>query len=177
MRLLLGILVALAVAPVVWAQDVIQAGPAKAVCVVQPTQGNQCHGTVWFETLPDGQVKVTAAISGLNPNQKHAIHVHEFGDITSNDGTSLGGHYNPEHHEHGLPTQEMRHAGDLGNLTADAQGNADYTITVDNMTIMEKNAILGRGIVVHAKMDDGGQPTGNAGPRIGVGVIGLAKSE
>jgi len=30
---------------------------------------------------------------------------------------------------------------------------------------------------VHAKEDDGGQPTGNAGARIGQGVIGIAKSE
>jgi superoxide dismutase, Cu-Zn family len=176
MRILLSILVALCVAPLAQGQGMMDMGVTKAVCVVQPTKGNECHGVVWFETLPDGKVKVTAKISGLRPNQKHAIHVHEFGDITSEDGTSLGGHYNPEHHEHGLPTQEMRHAGDLGNLTADAEGNADYTITVDNMTLVDKDAIIGRGVVVHEKVDDGGQPTGNAGARIGVGVIGVAKS-
>lgn len=120
-------------------------------------------------------MKVSAKISGLTPNQKHAMHVHEFGDITSDDGSSLGGHYNPEHHEHGLPEQEHRHAGDLGNLQADGEGKADYTLTVDNMTIMDKNAVIGRGIVIHAKPDDGGQPTGNAGDRIGVGVIGIAQ--
>ena len=30
----------------------------------------------------------------------------------------------------------------------------------------------GASIIVHAKKDDGGQPTGNAGGRIGCGVIG-----
>jgi len=29
---------------------------------------------------------------------------------------------------------------------------------------------------VHAKVDDGGQPTGNAGGRIAQGVIGVAKA-
>jgi len=44
------------------------------------------------------------------------------------------------------------------------------------MSVMGKNAVIGRGIVIHAKPDDGGQPTGNAGDRIGVGVIGVTKS-
>jgi Cu-Zn family superoxide dismutase len=176
MRYLLSILVALSCLPLVQAQEKHDHGRPKAVCVVQPTKGNICRGEVWFTTLPDGKVKVTADISGLTPNQQHAMHVHEFGDITGEDGLTTGGHYNPEHHEHGLPDQEHRHAGDLGNLTADAEGHADYTITVDNMTVMGKNAVIGRGIVVHAKPDDGGQPTGNAGDRIGVGVIGITKS-
>jgi Cu/Zn superoxide dismutase len=35
--------------------------------------------------------------------------------------------------------------------------------------------VLGRGLVVHAGPDDGGQPVGNAGARIAVGVIGVAQ--
>jgi Cu-Zn family superoxide dismutase len=146
-----------------------------AVCVVEATEGNKCQGTVHFQTLPDGKVKVTAKISGLNPNQEHAIHVHEFGDVTDLSGKSAGGHYNPENKPHGLPPSKERHAGDLGNLEADGQGRAEYSLTVDNLTVMGKNAVIGRAIVVHAKPDDGGQPTGNAGDRIGVGVIGIAK--
>lgn len=30
-------------------------------------------------------------------------------------------------------------------------------------------------MIVHAKEDDGGQPTGNAGDRIAAGVIGISK--
>lgn len=186
MKFLVAVLAATAAcgfAPVSLAQDQhshdhdhAHAHATKAVCVVTPTQGNKCKGVVTFETLEDGQVKITAKISGLTPNQKHAMHVHEFGDITGPDGMTTGGHYNPEGHEHGLPEQEKRHAGDFGNLQADAEGNADFTLTVDNLTITEKNAVIGRGIVIHAKPDDGGQPTGNAGDRIGVGVIGVTKS-
>ncbi len=149
----------------------------KAICVVQPTEGNKCHGTVYFEAVEGGKVKVTAKISGLKPNQKHAIHIHEFGDVTDLSGKSAGGHYNPDQLPHGLPPAEKRHAGDLGNLTANADGQAEYSLTVNNISIGgHKNPILGRAIVVHADEDDGGQPTGNAGARIGFGVIGVAKS-
>ncbi len=152
------------------------ATPTKAICVVVPTEGNECHGTVTFEAEDGGKVKVTASISGLKANQKHAIHIHEFGDITDLTGKSAGGHYNPAGKPHGLPPSEDRHAGDLGNLQADANGHAAYTLTVDNVSIGDGHSVLGRAIVVHALPDDGGQPTGNAGGRIGFGVIGIAKA-
>lgn len=146
-----------------------------AVAVMVPTQGNTTRGTVRFEQADTG-VTVTAEISGLTPGAQHAIHVHEFGDLTAPDGTSAGGHYNPEGHDHGLPEQQARHAGDLGNLTADEQGNAHYEITVDNITVAGMtNPVIGRGVIIHAQTDDGGQPTGNAGARISMGVIGVTK--
>jgi Cu-Zn family superoxide dismutase len=47
----------------------------------------------------------------------------------------------------------------------------------DSITINgAKNPILGRGVIVHAKLDDGGQPVGNAGARVACGVIGWANS-
>ena len=57
---------------------------------------------------------------------------------------------------------------------ADASGHADYEITVNNASLTGRNPVLGRGVIVHAKQDDGGQPTGNAGSRIAQGVIGIA---
>jgi Cu-Zn family superoxide dismutase len=152
------------------------ASPSKAICVVVPAEGSSCRGVVTFQSTDDGKVKVTASISGLTANQKHAIHVHEFGDITDLSGKSAGGHFNPENLPHGLPPAANRHAGDLGNLQADGAGKASYELTVDNISIASKNAILGRAIVVHALPDDGGQPTGNAGGRIGFGVIGIAQT-
>lgn len=131
-----------------------------------------------FSELDDGKVKIVADISGLTANGKHAIHIHEFGDISAADGTATGGHYNPEGHDHGLPDSKMRHAGDFGNLEADADGKAKFELTVDNLTLNgAKNPILGRGMIIHAGPDDGGQPTGNAGARIAQGVIGVAKAE
>jgi superoxide dismutase, Cu-Zn family len=148
----------------------------QAVAVLHPTQGNKAHGTVRF-TQEGNSVKVVAHVEGLSPGQKHAIHVHEFGDCSSTDANSAGSHYNPEKHEHGLPDKDQRHAGDLGNLQADASGKAHLELTVNNITIAgNKNPVIGRAVIVHAKADDGGQPVGNAGARIACGVIGAANT-
>jgi Cu-Zn family superoxide dismutase len=144
-----------------------------AVAILHPTSGQQCHGIVHFIQEGDS-VKVVADIEGLGPNQKHAFHIHQYGDCTSPDATSAGSHYNPEGHQHGLPTTENRHAGDLGNVQSDAEGKAHYELTVDNISIAgSKNPIIGRSVIVHAKVDDASQPTGNAGGRIACGVIGV----
>ena len=165
------LLVAATAAVTAWA--VSTAG--RAVCVIRPTAGHAVHGTVEF-TQVMSKVRIVADLDGLEPNSVHAIHIHEFGDVSCNDGKCAGGHYNPEGHPHGLPPAPKRHAGDLGNLRADASGHAHYEIIVSNVTIDgERNPVLGRAVVVHAKADDGGQPTGNAGGRIGFGVIGLAR--
>ena len=147
---------------------------AQAVAVLHPTTGQHCHGVVRF-TQDGDSVKVVADLEGLAPDQKHAFHIHQYGDCTSSDGMSAGGHYNPEGHQHGLPDSDKRHAGDLGNVQADSEGKAHYEITVSNISIQgPKNPILGRAVIVHTKPDDGGQPVGNAGARIACGVIGVA---
>jgi len=146
----------------------------KAVAVIHPTAGNSAKGTVWF--MQEGsKVKIVADVEGLTPGAKHAIHVHQYGDCSSPDGKSAGGHYNPAGHKHGKPGKGERHAGDLGNLTADDKGKAHYELTVDNISIIgSTNPILGRGLIVHAGEDKFVQPTGGAGARIGCGVIGVA---
>jgi len=147
-----------------------------AVAVLGAASASQVKGTARF-TQTAGGVAVVVDIEGLTPNQQHAIHVHEFGDCTAADALSAGTHYNPEGHPHALPAADHRHAGDLGNLQADAAGKAHYEITVTNCSIAgAKNPILGRAVIVHAKPDDGGQPVGNAGGRIACGVIGIAKA-
>ena len=145
---------------------------ASAVAMIAPTAGNAVKGAVTFYEMKDGSVHVVADLEGLAPGQQHAMHVHEKGDCSAPDGMSAGGHYNPEQHQHGLPPAEPRHAGALGNVTADAAGKAHYEITVQNISIQgAKNPIDGRAVIVHAKVDDGGQPVGNAGARLGCGVI------
>lgn len=152
------------------------ADPVNAVAVLHPTEGNKVKGWVKFEQTNAG-VKVTAHVEGLKPNSKHGFHIHEFGDCSAPDGTSAGGHYNPEGHEHALPDGKTRHAGDLGNLEANAQGMAHYEMVVANISVSgEKNPILGRGVIVHAQPDDGSQPVGNAGARLACGVIGVAQA-
>lgn len=148
------------------------------IAVLQPTKGNSASGIVNFRTLPDGKVQVSGRIAGLTPGSEHGFHIHQYGDERSADGSSLGDHYDPLHFDHAMPTTANRHAGDLGNIKADEQGVAEFEIIVDNISLSgQKSPIIGRGIVVHAKPDDGGQPSGNAGDRIAVGVIGVRNLE
>jgi Cu-Zn family superoxide dismutase len=152
------------------------AGLAEAVAVVRPTQGNRCAGVVHFADDAAG-VRVVGEFEGLTPNAKHAFHIHEFGDARGADGKNAGAHYNPGNHPHAGPDAAARHAGDLGNIEADASGRARYERLVVGITVAgDVHPILGRSVVVHAKEDDlATQPTGNAGDRIGVGVIGVAR--
>jgi superoxide dismutase, Cu-Zn family len=148
----------------------------KAVCVLYPTQGNQTNGVVTFNKTPDG-INVVADVHGLTKG-KHGFHIHQYGDCTSADGSSAGGHFNPDKMEHGGPMATMRHAGDLGNVEADASGNAHLNYTDKMISFEGKNSIIGRGIVVHLAEDDlHTQPTGAAGARVACGVIGIAKEE
>ena len=66
------------------------------------------------------------------------------------------------------------HSGDIGNVKLNSKGNGTLTITTDLWTLggkPDKN-ILGKSVIVHGGVDDfTTQPTGNAGTRIGCGVI------
>lgn len=151
-----------------------ETGPTKAVCVLHPTEGNSVNGIVTFTKTAEG-IKVIADVHGLTP-ARHGFHVHEFGDCSAPDGTSAGGHFNPEGTKHGAPTDVERHVGDLGNLEANEDGNAHYEWTDTFIALSGPHSIIGRGIIVHAGEDDlTSQPTGNAGARVACGVIGIAK--
>ncbi len=146
-----------------------------AVAVLSPTQGNEVHGTVRFTKVATG-VRVVADLTGLKPGE-HGFHVHEFGDATSADGMATGGHFNPMHEVHGGPSSEHRNEGDLGNITADASGHATLDYVDSKLAFDGTGSILGRSVVIHADRDDiAAQPSGNAGKRVAVGVIGIVKS-
>ncbi len=122
---------------------------------------------------------------GLEPNTIHALHIHEWGDLR--DGcTSAGGHFNPFEATHGGPgnTRSNRHVGDMGNIKVDAEGVAMGTYQDSLIKLTGKNSVIGRSVVLHEGEDDlglGPNPeslrTGNAGPRLCCGIIGLAPKE
>ncbi len=149
-------------------------GPTQAVCVLHPTEGNDVSGIVTFTKTAEG-IEVVAKVSGLTPG-KHGFHVHELGDCSVADGTSAGGHFNPEGTKHGAPSDNARHIGDLGNLEADDEGNAHYERTDTFLALSGPHSIVGRAIIVHAGEDDlTSQPTGAAGARVACGVIGITE--
>ncbi len=140
-----------------------------ASAVIKPTAGNACRGSVAF-TQQGGLVRVVIDLQGLRPGQLHAVHIHERGNCSAPD-SSAGDHYNPGNDDHGLPPSDRRHAGDLGNVLADASGNAHVERAVRNFSVRGKDPVLGRAVIVRAGADDGSQPSGNAGPSIGCGTI------
>ncbi len=149
---------------------------AEAIAVISPASASNCHGTVRFKQEGD-VVKMTADIEGLTPGAKHGFHIHEFGDCSAPDASSAGSHYDAAGTKHhGRPDEKMKHSGDMGNLEADANGKGHLELIFEGISIDGPAApIIGRAVIVHAKPDDFGQPVGNAGARIGCGVIGIMK--
>ena len=147
---------------------------SKAVCVVYPTQGNTVSGVITFTKIHGG-IKIVADLQGLSKG-KHGIHIHECGDCTAVDGSSAGGHFNPTAKSHGAPVDALRHAGDMGNIEADDSGIAHLEYVDNTISLDGQASIIGRSVIIHQNEDDlKTQPTGNAGPRIACGVIGIAK--
>jgi Cu-Zn family superoxide dismutase len=154
-------------------------GPDKntvsAVCRLESLSGSKVSGSVMFTPIGKGWIHMYATVHGLTPGT-HAIHIHEKGDCTSKDGMSTGGHWNPTGRKHGKWAQSdgAFHLGDIGNLEAGFDGTATLELTTDLWAIGGNglNNILGKAIIIHGGADDfTTDPTGNAGNRIGCGVI------
>lgn len=153
-------------------QDII------AVCELE--HGDGVTGTVLFMQRGDSPTLIQGKISGLEPGE-HGFHIHEFGDL-SQGCDSAGGHYNPDGVDHGDLAQG--HVGDLGNITANQQGIAEFSIVAKRISLVGDRSVVGRAVVVHAGVDDLGKggdeeslKTGNAGDRLACGVIALADTE
>lgn len=143
--------------------------------MMEPKSDSGVQGEVTF-TEENGEVKMMASFTGLSEGE-HAIHIHEKADCSADDGTSTGGHWNPTNEPHGKwGASEGYHKGDIGNFTADAEGNgmvefstSDWCIGCDDAT---KN-IVGKAVIVHQGTDDfTSQPSGAAGARVScTGII------
>lgn len=154
----------------------IVAATKKAVAVLK---GNSSvEGVVTLTQEDAGPTTVSVRVTGLAPG-KHGFHLHEYGD-TTNGCISTGAHFNPNGLTHGAPEDEIRHAGDLGNIVANADGVAEATIVDSQIPLSGPNSVVGRAFVVHEAEDDLGKgghelslTTGNAGGRLACGVVGL----
>ncbi|KAF3914845.1 hypothetical protein ABW20_dc0104399 [Dactylellina cionopaga] len=151
----------------------------KAVAVVRGD--SNVTGTVTFEQSSESSpTTITWEISGNDPNAERGMHIHTFGDNT-NGCTSAGPHFNPFSKEHGAPTDENRHVGDLGNIQTDKDGKSSGSTSDSLVKLIGPESVLGRTVVVHGGTDDLGKgghadskTTGNAGARPACGVIGIA---
>ncbi|MGF1509702.1 MAG: superoxide dismutase family protein [Myxococcota bacterium] len=146
-------------------------GPRTVSVEIQGKSGSELSGTASLTEQENG-VKVTVDLKNA-PAGMHGLHIHQKADCSADDGTSAGGHFSPTDAQHGLPTEQRKHLGDLGNIEVAEDGTGRKEITVEgaNLEPSDPRSFLGRSVIVHAQKDDGGQPTGNAGARIGCGEI------
>jgi len=154
-----------------------QAFAATAKAILEGTSENsELIGVVNFRDIDEGlqvQVNIFGAAPGL-----HGIHIHETGSC-SEGGKGAGGHFNPDKVKHGfLPTEgfSQAHAGDLGNIEINQNGEGTLFLIIPGLTIAGgKYNVEGKSVIFHEKKDDFGQPTGNAGGRVGCGIIQIDK--
>ncbi|MGH9456567.1 MAG: superoxide dismutase family protein [Thermoanaerobaculia bacterium] len=137
--------------------------------------GSNVDGTVRFEEILVGgipAVRVTVDATGV-PAGTHGFHIHQVGDCSAPDASSAGDHFNPGGERHGSRGSAQRHAGDFGNVEANANGAVSSSFVINGVTVgAGSSSVVGRAIVLHAQRDDlTSQPSGNAGARIACGVI------
>jgi|GEM_PF-1901283 len=144
--------------------------PPIAVADLIAVKGGAALGTITFEHGADGKLVIAGSFTGLKAKSVHAFYVHQ-GDC-SNGGKRVGGHLDPTQAKHGGVAAAVRHAGDLGNLIADADGNATFSHLTDRLTIEagRPDSVLSRAIVIHAGKDD---KKGSGGAVLACGVISL----
>jgi Cu-Zn family superoxide dismutase len=137
-----------------------QASDIKAFVELQ--HSDKVKGTILLMQKPGTPTMIKGRIEGLTPGE-HGC-------------KSMGGHYNPDGVDHG--DLEQGHVGDLGNVSADDSGIADFTIVAKRVDLVGDRSVVGRGMVIHKDEDDLGRggdaeskKTGNAGDRLACGVI------
>ncbi len=165
--------------------DELRPGALKAELI--DSAGNAL-GTVKFDD-EDGNVDVKVKVSGLSPGF-HGMHLHANDNPANGDGcvapgfASADAHLNPAGNVHG------EHAGDMPVLMVLDDGSGKLRFETDRVTLAE---LTGRVVIIHAAPDnfhnipvgpnaDQYTPnspaatmltdaTGNAGARVGCGVI------
>jgi Cu-Zn family superoxide dismutase len=143
-----------------------------AVANIQSKSQSTLTGTGTFTAPNDGETKLHLVLQNM-PSGSLASHIHAVGDCSAADATSAGGHWNPTEEAHGqmhANPDVPHHSGDIGNVDADTEVTSNEWTIGDGAT----TDVVGKALVVHAGLDDfATQPTGDAGVRIGCGVIEL----
>ncbi|NNL79790.1 MAG: superoxide dismutase family protein [Flavobacteriaceae bacterium] len=142
---------------------------------LESKSGSNASGNAIIKQDENGVVSLIVVVGGLSEGE-HAIHLHEKADCSAEDGTSTGGHWNPTAQAHGKwGSADGYHKGDIGNFTADANGNGAITFITPEWCVGcgdPVKDILGKAIIIHEGSDDfTTQPTGAAGGRVSCGGI------
>lgn len=137
--------------------------PAATANIRGSREHSGLRGVVRFYQFPGG-ILVEADISGLPNNSAgfYGFHIHEGRNCDGDNFSGTSDHFGAGTSAH------PRHAGDLPPLLS-RNGYAYMAVMSDRFSIPD---ILGRTVVVHEMPDDfKTQPAGDAGRKIGCGVI------
>ena len=153
-------------------QAPVTTAPA-AKATLKDAQGKTL-GEATLRDSPAG-VLVKLDLQGVPPGT-HAFHIHTVGKCDAPDFMTAGGHFNPTTMKHGLMATGGPHAGDMPNLFVPADGKLSVEVLDANVTLAAGQKSVfdadGSALLLHATADDyTSDPAGNAGARIGCGVI------
>jgi superoxide dismutase, Cu-Zn family len=136
-------------------------------------KGKEIQGTFEFvQARYTLNTEITGVVSGLYPDKKHGVQIHEGSDST------VGPIYNPFGKKHGGPWSLERKVGDLGNIQADNQGVGRFLISDPYVKLSGPLSVLDKVLAVHENPDDLGlgrseesYATGNVGAVLASGII------
>jgi Cu-Zn family superoxide dismutase len=159
------------ITPSAWAQTSDSTAQATIFSTSDPSEQ---IGEATFAETSNG-LRINVAINDA-PQGYHGFHIHENGSC-DDGGQAARGHFNPLGVKHGrLITDgfERAHAGDLGNIYIHDDNSGSLTEIIRGLPLTDgEKAIANKAVILHEQRDDYGQPTGNAGGRIGCGIITL----
>ena len=153
---------------------IAQATPIQAKADIKDAKGQMVGQATLTETPRGVQIRLT--LIGV-PEGTHAFHIHETGKCDPPMFTTAGGHFNPDHKQHGKDNPMGRHAGDLPSVTVPASGRliVEHVEPMVTLKAGAANSLFdadGAALVIHQAPDDNKtDPAGHAGARIACGVI------
>jgi len=130
-----------AVAPLFAGCAAVTFAPLGAVATVELRDaGNRVVGQATL-TEVSGGVRIVLEASGLRPGPK-GVHLHAAGKCEPPAFASAGDHLNPQNKPHGLLNPDGPHAGDLPNITIDADGKGRLETFTERVSLGPGSASL-----------------------------------
>lgn len=158
----------------VHAQEVKDSAPLLRLAKAElaPKSGSKVKGTVEVTEADEG-LQVRYKLSGLEKNSRHGFHIHEKGDCSSKDAKSAGPHFMKIEAGGGTSSDNPdKYAGDLPEILADENGNAEGMTMLLHGGLNKVSEIRNRAIIVHGGPDDITKPSAK---RVACGVLKTKK--
>jgi Cu-Zn family superoxide dismutase len=155
-------------------------GPAIATSPTAASGARQSQPPSTPPTLSPSPTSAEGVTIGVQvtdlPPGSHGFHVDSVGRCDAPDFSSSGPHLNPDNRSHGVKSANGPQAGDLPNLTVDADRTALAGFVVKHLSMSQlESAPNGTALVIDARPDDDlTAPDGNSGPHLACGVIQAA---